>query len=157
MWNSPRFCFNSYLELDRRGMRMRVRCAAWQLWVSEKFSSVSVVNTRPVCTHNTPKTQFTADITNTTGVHVSPFAPNSLRTTTPQRSETVYQRSAGTAVSPINVQERSVHPCANRLFSPWFKTPCDRLMASLYAHHSSTGDNQFVHAAAKCRIKYSAL
>lgn len=27
MWNSPRFCFNSYLELDR-GMRMRVRCAA---------------------------------------------------------------------------------------------------------------------------------
>lgn len=47
-------------------MRMRARCAAWQLWVSEKFSLLSVVNTGPVYTYNTPKTQFSADITNTT-------------------------------------------------------------------------------------------
>lgn len=58
MWNSPRFCFNSYLELDGR-MRMRARCAAWQLWVSEKFSLV--INARSVYTRSTPKTHFRDD------------------------------------------------------------------------------------------------
>lgn len=62
-------------------MRMRARCAAWQLWVSEKFSLLSVVNTRPFYIHNTPKTQFSADTTNDTDVPelIFPVAHNALR------------------------------------------------------------------------------
>lgn len=46
------------------------------------------------------------------GAHVSLFACTSLRSPPPPpiSSTTVYRRSAETAVSPINVQERSVHP-----------------------------------------------
>lgn len=96
MWNSPRFCFNSYLELDRR-MRMRVRCAAWQLWVSEKFSSLSVVYSKRVYTRNTPRAKSTYVRTDTWGCSEPPATavkvfPSKVR---------VYQWSAAASITGV--------------------------------------------------------
>lgn len=106
MWNSPRFCFNSYLELNRR-MRMRARCAAWQLWVSEKFSLL--INARPVYTRSTPKTHFRDDTMKITNWFELPVTTSWVL---PWRGTGVYHWSAGTAVSSITVR------------SGWFLSVC---------------------------------
>lgn len=97
MWNSPRFCFNSYLELDRR-MRMRARCAAWQLWVSEKFSSLSVVNSKPGYIRNTPRAKSTPDRTDTGGCSEPPATAMKVF---PSGSTSVCQWSAAASITVI--------------------------------------------------------
>lgn len=148
MWNSPRFCFNSYLELDRT-MRMRVRCAAWQLWVSEKFSLLSVVNTRPVRIHNTPRTQFGADTTNSTDVLelIFPVAHNSLISISLKNYECVSIERRDRSVFHY-VEERLVPLWSNWLFSRHFPNLCEQQTASL-----CRGNNRFGQAGANCRSK----
>lgn len=115
MWNSPRFCFNSYLELDRT-VRMRARCAGWQLWVSEKFSLLSVVNTKPFYIHNTPKTQFRADTTNRTDVSelVFPVAHKYF----PEELRVCINKAQGPQCLPLRRGAVSSPPVNRALFSP---------------------------------------
>ena len=154
MWNSPRFCFNSYLELDRR-MRMRARCAAWQLWVSEKFSLLSVVNTRPVYTYNTPKTQFSADITSTAdSLELIPLV--FARQYFPQEVRVCINGAQGPQCLPLHYRFPSGQTGP---FLPTSNPQCTtEKTAPTYVHLlRARAIIRHAHAGANCKIKYSGL
>lgn len=74
-----------------------------------------------MCTYNTPKTEFTTVTTNITAALGLIFHLLHVTDAFPSSSTTVYEWSAGTAVSSIAVKERLVR-CGQRLFSPQFLT-----------------------------------
>ena len=137
-------------------MRMRARCAAWQLWVSEKFSLLSVVNTRPVYTYNTPKTQFGADITNTAD-SLELIPPFLLVSISLKKYECVSMERRDRSVfhyitaSPL-VKLAHVSPLPTPNCTTGKKT------APIYVHLLRTrAIIRHAHAGANCRIKYSGL
>lgn len=118
------FLFNSYLELDR-GMRMRARCAAWQLWVSEKFSLLLSVNSRTICVRNTPRTRLGVGTTSEGVIDRSsarPLAGISLRSVS-SWGTSVYEGSAGTAVFSSTSRSGWFPSRSNRLCVPHFQNP----------------------------------